>query len=192
MNRQSQDPNQEPDNHQAIQGMGRGMYTIAWLLGIGLLTLFFSDFEQRKVNPNQNPNSQSHNGITEVVLEQNRQGHYVTNGTINGKDVIFLLDTGATDVSIPLHIAEQLGLKKGQAVRMSTANGTVQGYQSWIEELSVGDILLRDIDANINPGMKDNFILLGMSALKDLEFTQRDKQLTLKTYYSSTHSSYIK
>jgi aspartyl protease family protein len=163
--------------------MGRGMYTIAWLLAVGLLTLFFSDFEQRKVNPNQNPNSQSYNGITEVVLEQNRQGHYVTNGTINGKDVIFLVDTGATDVSIPQHIAEKLGLQKGQAVQMNTANGAVKGYQSWIEELSVGEIKLNDIDANINPGMNDNFILLGMSALKDLEFTQRDNRLTLKAYY---------
>jgi aspartyl protease family protein len=183
MNRPSQDPNQEPENNQSTRGMGRGMYTIAWLLGIGLLTLFFSDFEQRKINPNQNPNSQSNNGITEVVLEQNRQGHYVTNGTINGKDVIFLVDTGATDVSIPLHIADKLGLQKGQAVQMNTANGVVKGYQSWIEELKVGEIKLNDIDANINPGMNDNFILLGMSALKDLEFTQRENKLTLKAYY---------
>jgi aspartyl protease family protein len=183
MTRQSQDPNQEPEKHQYTRSMGRGMYSIAWLLAIGLLTLFFSDFEQRKVNPNQNPNSQSNNGITEVILKQNRQGHYVTNGSINGKDVIFLVDTGATDVSIPLHIADKLGLQKGQVVKMNTANGTVKGYESWIEELRVGEIKLNNIDANINPGMTDNFILLGMSALKDLEFTQRDNKLTLKAYY---------
>jgi aspartyl protease family protein len=66
---------------------------------------------------------------------------------------------------------------------MNTANGTVKGYESWIEELRVGEIKLNNIDANINPGMTDNFILLGMSALKDLEFTQRDNKLTLKAYY---------
>jgi len=158
------------------------MYTVAWLFAIALLTVFFSGHEERKVNPNQNPESRTNNGATEVVLKQNRQGHYITSGTINGIEVIFLLDTGATDVSIPEHIADKIGLKKGRGIPISTANGTIKAYQSWVQDLTIGDILLHDIDANINPGMRDDFILLGMSALKKLEFTQRDGVLTLKTY----------
>jgi len=187
MNRQSsgsdQEPNKNKQQQQPTQGIGRGMYYIAWFFGIGLLTLFFSDVEHSKVNPNRNPNSLSQQGVAEVVLEQNRQGHYVTTGTINGQEVVFLLDTGATDVSVPLHIAEKLGLSKGRSIPISTANGTISVYQSWIGELTIGKLLIRDVDANINPGMQENFILLGMSALKDLEFTQRNNQLTIRNYY---------
>jgi len=174
------DPNKQQQSN--TQTMGRGMYTAAWIFAIGLLTIFFSDFEERKVNPNRNPESRNSNGVQEVVLKQNRQGHYVTSGTINGQTVIFLLDTGATDVSIPEHIANQIGLKKGRSIPISTANGTIRVYQSWIKEITIGDIRLTDVDANINPEVNDDFILLGMSALKDLEFTQRNNTLTLKTY----------
>ena len=183
-------PGNEPDqqngqnlnNNQPTRSMGRGMYTLAWLFGIGLLTLYFSGHEEKKLNPNQNPQTSVENGVTEVVLHQNRQGHYVTNGTINGQEVVFLLDTGATDVSIPAHIANKIGLKLGRGIPISTANGTIKVYQSWINELSIGEIVLTDVDANINPEVKDNFILLGMSALKKIEFTQRDNQLTLRAY----------
>ncbi len=175
-------PGQEPDNLPPTKSMGRGMYAMAWLFAIALLTLFFSGHEKRRINPNQNPESRVLNGNAEVILQQNRQGHYVTNGTINGVEVIFLLDTGATDVSIPEHIADKIGLKKGRAIPISTANGTIRAYQSWISALGIGEIIIEDVDANINPEVRDDFILLGMSALKKLEFTQRDGTLTLRNY----------
>ncbi len=162
--------------------MGRGMYTIAWIFAIALLTVFFSGHEDKRINPNQNPESRISGKATEVILKQNRQGHYVTNGTINDVNVIFLLDTGATDVSIPEHVADKIGLRKGRGIPISTANGVIKVYQSWIKDLTIGDILLHDIDANINPEVRDDFILLGMSALKKIEFTQRDGTLTLKAY----------
>ena len=179
---QNKPPNPNSGDDQPSQSMGRGMYAVAWLFGLALLTMFFSGHEKRKVNPNQNPDTSMQNGVAEVVLQQNRQGHYVTNGTINGHKVVFLLDTGATDVSIPAHIADDIGLKRGRGVQVSTANGTIKVYQSWLQEVGIGEILLTNVDANINPGMKDDFILLGMSALKHLEFAQRGRTLTLKTY----------
>lgn len=182
MNNDPSDKKPQPDQPQPTQKIGRGMYSIAWLFAIALMTVYFSDFEEQKINPNQNPTSNNNNGVIEVVLHQNRQGHYVTNGTINNVEVTFLLDTGATDVSIPEHIARKIGLQTGRSIPISTANGTVTVYQSWINELAIGDILLRDVDANINPAFKDDFILLGMSALKKVEFTQRDDKLTLRTY----------
>ena len=182
MNISRKDPNKD---QQPTKSMGRGMYTIAWLLGIGLLTLFFSGHEEKRhmqrINPNQNPDSSIQDGQAQVVLKQNRQGHYVTNGTINGKEVTFLLDTGATDVSIPAHIADSIDLKRGRSIPISTANGNIKVYQSWVKELGIGDIILEDVDANINPEMRDDFILLGMSALTKLEFTQRGNTLTLRT-----------
>ena len=160
--------------------MGKGMLIVAWIIGLGLLTLLFDEQLAEQLNPNQDPISSNHLGIAEVKLKQNRAGHYVTGGAINGQPVVFLLDTGATQVSIPMHLAEQLGLQKGRISRVQTANGTVQVAQTNVERLSIGNIELLDVAAHLNPGFKDNEILLGMSALKQLEFTQKGEWLILR------------
>ena len=179
-----EDMSEDPKNHspQSPHPLGRGFYTIAWILGIALLTTLFSGHEERRINPNQNPQSQMSNGVAEVVLKQNRQGHYVANGVINGQQVTFLLDTGATDVAIPGRIAERLALKEGRSIQMNTANGTIRVFESWVDQLEIGELKIRDVDANINPHMDEDFILLGMSALKDLELIQKNNQLTIRQY----------
>ena len=119
-------------------------------------------------------------GQAEVVLKQNRQGHYVTRGTINEAQVVFLLDTGATQVSIPAHIADELQLQSNGSYNVQTANGRVKVYSTVLEQLSIGNIFLYNVAANINPAMKSNEILLGMSALKRVDFSQTGTQLILR------------
>ena len=165
------------DNNSAA----KWMVALAWICGLGLLAFVFSDLLDKQVNPNSAPESQRIGSQTEVRLKQNRQGHYVTTGFINGEEVIFLVDTGATDVAVPAHLANKLQLKAGREGLASTANGTVRISESTIDTLRVGDIVLRNVDANLNPGMKDDHILLGMSVLRQLEFTQRGDWLILRT-----------
>jgi aspartyl protease family protein len=160
--------------------MGKGMLIIAWVIGLGLLTLIFEDQLAKQLNPNAKPISSSSMGVTEVRLKQNRMGHYVSAGAINGQPVVFLLDTGATNVSVPMHLAEQLNLQKGRVSWVQTANGRVQVAQTNVARLSIGDIELNNVRAHLNPGFKDNEILLGMSALKQLEFTQKGEWLILR------------
>ncbi|WP_334013574.1 retropepsin-like aspartic protease family protein [Alteromonas sp. S167] len=165
------------DNNSAA----KWMVALAWICGLGLLAIVFSGLLDKQVNPNSKPESQRIGSQTEVRLKQNRQGHYVTTGFINGEEVIFLVDTGATDVAVPAHLANKLQLKAGREGLASTANGTVRISESTIDTLRVGDIVLRNVDANLNPGMKDDHILLGMSVLRQLEFTQRGDWLILRT-----------
>jgi aspartyl protease family protein len=160
--------------------MGKGMLIMAWIIGLGLLTLMFDDQLAKQFNPNAEPQSSSYQGVEEVRLKQNRSGHYVSGGAINGQPVVFLLDTGATNVSIPMHLAEQLNLQKGRASWVQTANGRVQVAQTRISRLSIGDIQLDNVAANLNPGFEGDEILLGMSALKQLEFTQKGEWLILR------------
>jgi aspartyl protease family protein len=160
---------------------GKGFVWIAWLIGIALLVFIFQDLLDGQYNPNQDPKlSMQANGKAAVTLEQNRQGHYVTNGAINGRKVTFLLDTGATQVSIPAHIAENLALQAQGQQRVQTANGIITVFSTRINELRIGNIYLYDIAANINPSMAADEILLGMSALKRVEFSQTGKQLILR------------
>jgi aspartyl protease family protein len=152
---------------------------LACMLGIGMLTLFFSEVEEQQRNPNQRPVTEMAATTRQVALERNRSGHYLVTGNINRQAAEFLLDTGATDVVVPADIAGQLGLKRGRKARAMTANGPITVYETRISELSIGDITLFDVRASINPAMPPPQILLGMSALKQIEFVQRGDSLTL-------------
>jgi len=160
--------------------MGQGMMTVAVILGMLLLTWYFSGVEEKKRNPNLDPESRIYANTIEVPLRQNRMGHYLVTGAINGAEVEFLLDTGATDVVIPEIIARELNLPYGSRGQAMTANGVVTIFRTRIDDLSIGDIHLRDINASINPAMPDGAILLGMSALRHIEFTQQGRTLTLR------------
>jgi len=163
--------------------IGKLFVWFAWIIAIVLLMFVFQDVLNEQYNPNSQPQiSLSNSGKAEVILKQNRQGHYITQGIINESAVIFLLDTGATQVSIPAHIADELQLESFGSYRVQTANGTVTVYQTKIDQLSIGNIFLYNVAAHINPAMKSNEILLGMSALKKVEFSQKGKQLTLREY----------
>ncbi len=163
--------------------MNKVFIWIAWILAIGITGFAFQDYLDKQWNPNTAPNTSiSDRGRAQVMLEQNRQGHYIANGYINNQDVVFLLDTGATQVSVPEHIASQLNLTKMRPYTVQTANGQVTVYSTKLERLSIGNIVLDDVAAHINPGMQSDEILLGMSALKRVEFRQRGKQLLLSEY----------
>ncbi len=161
--------------------IGKYFGWIAWLLAIGILYFVFQDALEAQWNPNTSPESKVNSrGLNEVTLKQNKHGHYITLGEINSKTVIFLLDTGATDVSIPKQVADKLNLISMDSYQVSTANGYTTVYRSIIKELNIGDISLYNVEANINPSMKSDEILLGMSALKQLDFHQSGKILTLR------------
>jgi aspartyl protease family protein len=153
---------------------------LAWCAALFLATRFFGQWEARQQNPNTVISSEQGEGFIEVKLASNTQGHFVASGQINGQPVDFMLDTGATDVSIPAEMAERLKLEKGFGVTLSTANGRTQGYRTRIDRLQLGDIVLRDVRALVVPGLDGKQVLLGMSALNQLEFTQRGGTMLLR------------
>lgn len=175
------DPTHSPEDEAAGSRMGQGMLTVFWLLVLGLGTLFIQGHLEQRDNPNQDLNSRIHaDGLREVVLQRNAYGHYVSPGQINGVDVTFFLDTGATGVSIPEHIAEKIGLQRGYRYQSSTANGTIDVYSAVLDKVELGPIALYDVRGSINPHYEEDDILLGMSFLKHLEMTQKGNTLTLR------------
>lgn len=162
--------------------MGKGMLIIFWVLVLGVLTWGFSGLEEKKYNPNAAPDSTTTNAYREVILDSNSRHHYVANGLINRAKVTFLLDTGATDVVIPEKLANKLKLQKGTSHIAATANGNVRVYATSIDRLQLGAIELYNVRASINPGMRGNEVLLGMSALSAVEFRQTNGQLILRQH----------
>lgn len=173
-----------PDDNaqQETARAGRFMLILAWVAGLGLLTVVFQDELDSRFNPNSTPQVQlAADGRNQVVLERNSQGHYVAGGEINGYPVTFLLDTGATDVAIPEALANRLRLERQGGGISQTANGPVAVWQTRLDEVRLGAIRLNDVRAAILPSMEGGVpVLLGMSFLKQLEFTQRDGQLILQ------------
>jgi len=153
------------------------MALVASLFVLGLFYLYFENSLQARTNPNRQlqiaPGS-------ELVLKRSRDGHYVFPGTINGQPVTFLLDTGATLVSVPAHLGGELGLKAGAQQQAITANGTVITRSTRVDALAFGPFEIRGVPADLNPGMEGDQVLLGMSVLKHLEFTQRGDTLILR------------
>jgi aspartyl protease family protein len=167
----------QPPSNNPHRPLGRGMALVASLLVLGMFYLYFENSLQARNNPNQQlqiaPGS-------ELVLKRSRDGHYIFPGAINGQPVTFLLDTGATLVSVPAHLAGDLGLQAGAHQRSITANGTVATRATRIDTLAFGPFELRGVRASLNPGMADDQVLLGMSVLKHLEFSQRGDTLILR------------
>ena len=173
------------DNPQVKEqkSIGTFMLVVMWLLFFIFLLVFFEDVIDQQTNPNQSLNTQyTPAGVREVELQRNRYGHYVTDGSINGQHVVFMLDTGATGVAVPQHIANDLQLKRGSAIQVQTANGVAKGYAAKLDRVAVDDIELENVSAVINPNDDTDVILLGMSFLKKIEFTQRGDILILRQY----------
>lgn len=164
-----------PDPHRKT---GLFMLAIAWILVFSGIYWFFDEWYQRQYNPNSSTALLANQ--SEVVLQQNRAGHYVVQGVINGTSVTFLVDTGATQVAISEALANQLGVRQGGNVSVQTANGTVAGFSTRLEMVRIGTIEVHDVSALVAPGLEDDTVLLGMSFLKHVEFTQRNGKLILK------------
>lgn len=162
--------------------IGKGMLITSWLLALAGLTLYFSQREERNYNPNQSLEGLIRGDVIEVQLQRNRFGHYVATGTINNQPVTFMLDTGATHVAVPAHLQRHLNLERGAQFPVMTANGSVNVWATRIQSLNLGPIKLLDIRASLNPGMQGDEILLGMSVLKSIDFSQNGDILTLKQY----------
>lgn len=101
-----------------------------------------------------------------IVLPMGSGGHFSTAGSINGKQVNFLVDTGATSVALSQSEANRIGLewKRGRPGLSQTANGTVPVYTVNLTSVRVGDVEIANVAAVVLPSDMP-MVLLGNSFL---------------------------
>lgn len=123
-------------------------------------------------------------GGTTIVLSADSGGHFWANGTINGKSVRFVVDTGATNVSMSQSLAERLGLdyRNGQRGVSNTANGQVQAYRVPLTSVRVGEVEVFNVAATIVP-MPMDYVLLGNSFLTRFQMKRENDTMTLVKRY---------
>lgn len=169
---------QDPDSTR--RSTARLMTYLSWIALLVVLSIFFNQYTNKRDNPNHQLLMSSPGQASEVVLRRSRSGHYTAPGLINGEPVVFLLDTGATTVSIPETVAQRIGLQRGAPGRVNTANGVITVYQTQLQSVSLGGIEQQGVRAHINPHMPSEIVLLGMSFMQHLEMVQSGDTLTLR------------
>ncbi len=153
------------------------MIVCGWTGVFALAVAFFGGALDKQRNPNSATALSGQRG--ELTLLPNANGHYLAEGTMNGKRALFLLDTGATEIAVPEAVARRLGLAEGEAATVSTANGVVRARKTRIAEIHIGPIALADLRGTILPNMRGEAVLLGMNALGRLDISQRGGKLML-------------
>lgn len=118
-------------------------------------------------------------GSQALLLKSDRYGQYQLDAIANSQSVTFLVDTGASGISIPGKVASRLGLKRGRAFDVLTANGTARVFTTRLDSLSIGPFTQREIRAHINPSMGGETALLGMEFLRHYNLTQRGGELVI-------------
>jgi aspartyl protease family protein len=123
--------------------------------------------------------------LPSVTLAADGNGHFTADGQVNGSRVRFLVDTGATLVTLPVAEAQRLGIdyRRGQPAVSQTANGRVVAYRVRLDTVALGGLTLTGVDAVVHESAGLDFALLGMSFLNRTEMRREGANLTLTKRY---------
>lgn len=117
-----------------------------------------------------------------VRIPPDANGMYHVNGSINGFNMSFVVDTGATLVSMNSHEARRLGINyqaDGQEALAQTATGTATVYTISLERVRVGDIEIRNVGGAVHEGDHPPVVLLGNSFLNEVNLKRDGRVLEL-------------
>ena len=117
-----------------------------------------------------------------VELSGNHHGQFQAGGMINGRTVQFLIDTGASSVSMSRSQAARLGVdfrRFGKPAVSHTANGMVNCWVVLLDKVKVGPIVVSSVEATVRDLDDESPILLGMSFLGRVKMEHSDNRLKL-------------
>jgi aspartyl protease family protein len=120
-----------------------------------------------------------------VQIWPDSSGAYLTDGSINGTPVRFMVDTGANVVALSAPEALRLGIdfRSGTVGSVRTASGVAQAYRIKLDSVKVGEIEMHSVDAVVLPGAQPQHVLLGMSFLQGLKIENQGRAMVLKQLY---------
>jgi aspartyl protease family protein len=118
---------------------------------------------------------------SKIVLTAGDGGHFLAVGSINGKSVQFMVDTGATTVAMGSAEAKRMGIDytTGKPVRMNTANGQALGYLLTLNTVRIGDVEVQNVEAIVSQQAMP-YVLLGNSFLTRFSMRRDNDQMVLE------------
>lgn len=120
---------------------------------------------------------------TRSVALAAENGHFAAEGRVDGRPIDFIVDTGASLITLRASEADRLGYRPGEAdyvVRISTANGEGRAARIELSMVEVGDIMVRNVPALVVPDEALGVNLLGMSFLSRVHWSHQRGQLVLE------------
>jgi len=121
-----------------------------------------------------------------VSIAKGIGGHYWVTGSISGKTVQFLVDTGATTVAMNENAAKRLGIDyrvQGQSMVVNTASGTAQAWRVKLDSVKIGGIQVLGVEAAVIAGDAPTDVLLGMSFLNRVSWREEQGMLQLEAKF---------
>jgi aspartyl protease family protein len=121
-------------------------------------------------------------GADRITIAADARGQFLTDGSVNGRPMKFLVDTGATVTALSRGDAKRLGLDygRGKLTVGMTAGGAVRGWRITLASVKVGDVSVRDVDALVIDNDSLAFGLLGMSFLDRFDMQRQGPTLVLR------------
>ncbi|MCP4329871.1 MAG: TIGR02281 family clan AA aspartic protease [Alphaproteobacteria bacterium] len=140
--------------------------------------------ERDKVSVAIAPAETDENAVArEIRIDAHQSGHFLVDVAVNGVELPFMVDTGASLVTLSKQDAERAGIETAwldYTERMQTANGIIRAAPVELDELRIGDLELRDVKATINESPM-GISLLGLSFLERLDgYEVRNETLLLR------------
>ncbi len=117
----------------------------------------------------------------ELVIPRHRDGHFYVEGTINGKPLRFMIDTGATGVVVTEAFAQGAGLPRGEPTTFITANGTLTGRTVRGMAVTAGPFSVSPTSVGVGlVGRKSDVGLLGQSFLSKFQVSMTREEMVLR------------
>lgn len=146
---------------------------VFWCAVMGLLYMLMTHY----LKPRQAKISAS----GDLVIARSHDGHFYTPGTINGQKVTFLVDTGASLVTVSEEFAKKSHISGGVATTFHTANGSMPGRIVEGVTVTMGPLVATNIKLGVGlAGRNQNDALLGQSFLSKFDITMEKKQMILR------------
>ena len=146
---------------------------VFWMVVMGGLYLAMTHYLKPK------PVTVSSTG--DLIIPRDRDGHFYALGAVNGQSVIFLVDTGASLVTVSEAFAQSAGLGRGHSTVFQTANGTINGRIVPDVPISMGPLTVSGVRVGVGLiGDVQDKALLGQSFLARFDITLSKDQMTLR------------
>ncbi len=169
--------NMPPPTLHTTARLGALAIAAVWLAVAGVLYLVFAHIEDQR-QASLKPYALSSG---ELVIPRQRDGHFHVDGEVNHQPVRFLVDTGASHVSVSQALATQAGLPPGQSITLNTANGQRPGQLVRNVPVRVGPLVLNDTSVTVGlSGLPAEQALLGQAFLKHFDVEIRRDEMVLR------------
>jgi aspartyl protease family protein len=139
----------------------------------------------KPTKPTQPPpqQQQANNNSRSLTIRASEGGHFAVEARVDGRRLPFLVDTGASQITIRASDAGRLGFRptpSEYSIKISTANGEGRAAVVDLRSVEVGDIVVRNLRALVVPDLALSVNLLGMSFLSRVRWSHERGKLVLE------------